>query len=451
MKSEKRIFYKELTGLVLPIAIQNLMTALVSASDAFMLGFVNQTSLSAVSLATQIQFVHNLFMLALTIGTTTLAAQYWGKGDTDSVEEVLAIVLKISLTVSFVFSAAALLAPEALMKIFTDDMELIQAGIPYLRIVSGSYLFMGFSQVYLCIMKNSGRTAKSTVYGSTAVVINIVLNVVLIFGPAGFPAMGIAGAALATTVSRGIELMLTLYENTLRSQVCVRIKYIRHSSATLKKDFWHYTSPVLGNELVWGCGFTMFSVIMGHLGTDAVAANAVANILKNIIACVCNGIGSGSGILVGNELGKGKLEQAREYGDRLFKIAVFTVVISGFVLLAVSPVLQIFTGNLSSQAHIYLKNMIYICSYYMIGKAVSALGIAGIFCAGGDTKFGLLCDAVTMWVIVIPAGMIAAFVLKLPVMMVYFIISMDEMVKMPAIYIHYKKYKWVKNLTQNTI
>ena len=229
MKSEKRIFYKKLTGLVLPIALQNLMTALVSASDAFMLGFVNQTSLSAVSLATQIQFVHNLFMLALTIGTTTLAAQYWGKGDTDSVEEVLAIVLKISLTVSFVFSAAALLAPEALMKIFTDDMELIQAGIPYLRIVSGSYLFMGFSQVYLCIMKNSGRTAKSTVYGSTAVVINIVLNVVLIFGPAGFPAMGIAGAALATTVSRGIELMLTLYENTLRSQVCVRIKYIRHS------------------------------------------------------------------------------------------------------------------------------------------------------------------------------------------------------------------------------
>ena len=448
MESEKRIFYRKLWGLVFPIAIQNLMTALVSASDAFMLGFVSQTSLSAVSLATQIQFVHNLFMLALTIGATTLAAQYWGKGDTDSVEEILAIVLKISMAVSVVFFIAAMFFPGFLMRIFTNDIKLIQAGIPYLRIVSVSYLFMGFSQIYLCIMKNSGRTAKSTIYGSVAVVINIGFNAIFIFGLAGFPAMGIAGAALATTVSRAIELLLTIYENMHRSLVCVRLKYIRNSSKKLKKDFWHYTTSVLGNELVWGCGFTMFSVIMGHLGSDAVAANSVANILKNIIACVCNGIGIGAGIIVGNELGKGELERAREYGDRLFKLAVFTGAVSGLILLAVSPVLRIFTGSLSTQAHSYLKNMMYICTYYMIGKSVNATVIAGVFCAGGDTKFGLKCDAVTMWVILIPIGMIAAFVLKLPVMVVYFIISMDEIIKLPAVYRHYKKYNWVRNLTE---
>ena len=448
MESEKRIFYRKLWGLVFPIAIQNLMTALVSASDAFMLGFVSQTSLSAVSLATQIQFVHNLFMLALTIGATTLAAQYWGKGDTDSVEEILAIALKISMAVSVVFFIAAMFFPGFLMRIFTNDIKLIQAGIPYLRIVSVSYLFMGFSQIYLCIMKNSGRTAKSTIYGSVAVVINIGFNAIFIFGLAGFPAMGIAGAALATTVSRAIELLLTIYENMHRSLVCVRLKYIRNSSKKLKKDFWHYTTSVLGNELVWGCGFTMFSVIMGHLGSDAVAANSVANILKNIIACVCNGIGIGAGIIVGNELGKGELERAREYGDRLFKLAVFTGAVSGLILLAVSPVLRIFTGSLSTQAHSYLKNMMYICTYYMIGKSVNATVIAGVFCAGGDTKFGLKCDAVTRWVILIPIGMIAAFVLKLPVMVVYFIISMDEIIKLPAVYRHYKKYNWVRNLTE---
>lgn len=448
MESEKRIFYRKLWGLVFPIAIQNLMTALVSASDAFMLGFVSQTSLSAVSLATQIQFVHNLFMLALTIGATTLAAQYWGKGDTDSVEEILAIVLKISMAVSVVFFIAAMFFSGFLMRIFTNDIRLIQAGIPYLRIVSVSYLFMGFSQIYLCIMKNSGRTAKSTIYGSVAVVINIGFNVIFIFGLAGFPAMGIAGAALATTVSRALELLLTIYENMYRSLVCVRLKYIRNSSKKLKKDFWHYTTPVLGNELVWGCGFTMFSVIMGHLGSDAVAANSVANILKNIIACVCNGIGIGAGIIVGNELGKGEMERAREYGNRLFKLAVFAGAVSGFILLAVSPVLRIFTGSLSAQAHSYLKNMMYICTYYMIGKSVNATVIAGVFCAGGDTKFGLKCDAVTMWVILIPIGMITAFVLKLPIMVVYFIISMDEIIKLPAVYRHYKKYNWVRNLTE---
>lgn len=448
MESEKRIFYRKLWGLVFPIAIQNLMTALVSASDAFMLGFVSQTSLSAVSLATQIQFVHNLFMLALTIGATTLAAQYWGKGDTDSVEEILAIVLKISMAVSVVFFIAAMFFSGFLMRIFTNDIRLIQAGIPYLRIVSVSYLFMGFSQIYLCIMKNSGRTAKSTIYGSVAVVINIGFNVIFIFGLAGFPAMGIAGAALATTVSRALELLLTIYENMHRSLVCVRLKYIRNSSKKLKKDFWHYTTLVLGNELVWGCGFTMFSVIMGHLGSDAVAANSVANILKNIIACVCNGIGIGAGIIVGNELGKGEMERATEYGNRLFKLAVFAGAVSGLILLAVSPVLRIFTGSLSAQAHSYLKNMMYICTYYMIGKSVNATVIAGVFCAGGDTKFGLKCDAVTMWVILIPIGMITAFVLKLPIMVVYFIISMDEIIKLPAVYRHYKKYNWVRNLTE---
>ena len=448
MESEKRIFYRKLWGLVFPIAIQNLMTALVSASDAFMLGFVSQTSLSAVSLATQIQFVHNLFMLALTIGATTLAAQYWGKGDTDSVEEILAIVLKISMAVSVVFFIAAMFFSGFLMRIFTNDIRLIQAGIPYLRIVSVSYLFMGFSQIYLCIMKNSGRTAKSTIYGSVAVVINIGFNVIFIFGLAGFPAMGIAGAALATTVSRALELLLTIYENMHRSLVCVRLKYIRNSSKQLKKHFWHYTTPVLGNELVWGCGFTMFSVIMGHLGSDAVAANSVANILKNIIACVCNGIGIGAGIIVGNELGKGEMERATEYGNRLFKLAVFAGAVSGLILLAVSPVLRIFTGSLSAQAHSYLKNMMYICTYYMIGKSVNATVIAGVFCAGGDTKFGLKCDAVTMWVILIPIGMITAFVLKLPIMVVYFIISMDEIIKLPAVYRHYKKYNWVRNLTE---
>ena len=448
MESEKRIFYRKLWGLVFPIAIQNLMTALVSASDAFMLGFVSQTSLSAVSLATQIQFVHNLFMLALTIGATTLAAQYWGKGDTDSVEEILAIVLKISMAVSVVFFIAAMFFSGFLMRIFTNDIKLIQAGIPYLRIVSVSYLFMGFSQIYLCIMKNSGRTSKSTIYGSVAVVINIGFNVIFIFGLAGFPAMGIAGAALATTVSRALELLLTIYENMHRSLVCVRLKYIRNSSKKLKKDFWHYTTPVLGNELVWGCGFTMFSVIMGHLGSDAVAANSVANILKNIIACVCNGIGIGAGIIVGNELGKGEMERAREYGNRLFKLAVFAGAVSGLILLAVGPVLRIFTGSLSAQAHSYLKNMMYICTYYMIGKSVNATVIAGVFCAGGDTKFGLKCDAVTMWVILIPIGMITAFVLKLPIMVVYFIISMDEIIKLPAVYRHYKKYNWVRNLTE---
>lgn len=197
MRTEKKVFYKKLTALVFPIAVQNLMTALVSASDALMLGFLNQTALSAVSLAAQVQFVLNLFFTALTIGTTVLAAQYWGKQDKESVEEVLCIALKISFLISLIFFVAAFFFPRILMQIFTNEMLLIEAAIPYLRIVSWSYLFMGFSQIYLCIMKNSGRTTKSTIYGSSALVLNILLNAVLIFGLFGFPQMGIAGGGFS--------------------------------------------------------------------------------------------------------------------------------------------------------------------------------------------------------------------------------------------------------------
>ncbi len=449
-REEKKEFYRKLFALVLPLALQNLMTALVSASDALMLGLLDQSSLSSVSLATQVQFVLNLFYAALTIGATVLAAQYWGKGDKEAVERVLAIALKGSMAVSLVFFLAAFFCPQFLMQIFTDDPELIRLGLPYLRIVSWSYLFMGVSQIYLCIMKNSGRTMRSTAYGSSAVVLNLLLNTLLIFGLLGFPKMEIAGAALATTVSRAVELGLVLLENRKKDQVRIRMKYLREGSPVLRKDFVRYTSPVMANELVWGCGFTMFSVIMGHLGSDAVAANSIANIVKNIIACMCLGIGTGSGILVGNELGRGALDRAREYGGRLCRIAVAAGAVSGAVLLVCSPLVQLLAVSLSEQAHEYLRVMLMICAYYMVGKAVNSTVVAGIFCAGGDTKFGLLCDAVTMWVIIVPVGMLAAFVWKLPVLTVYFLLNLDEFVKLPAVYRHYKKYLWVRNLTKES-
>ena len=236
MRTEKNVFYQKLIALVFPIAIQNLMTALVSASDALMLGFLDQTALSSVSLATQVQFVLNLFFSALTIGTTVLAAQYWGRQDRESVEEVLCIALKLSFLISMVFFMAAFFFPRVLMQIFTNEMPLIEAGIPYLRIVSWSYIFMGFSQIYLCIMKNSGRTTKSTVYSSSALVLNILLNAILIFGLLGFPQMGIAGAALATTISRAVELFLTIFENVKKGVVRVRLKYFCSNFVRLKRD-----------------------------------------------------------------------------------------------------------------------------------------------------------------------------------------------------------------------
>lgn len=441
-------FYKQLCIFVVPIAVQNFMSALVGASDALMLGWLNQDSLSAVSLATQVQFVLNLFLMAITIGLTILAAQYWGKNDKKAVEHVLAIALRASVGVALVFALAAFAFPHQLMGIFTNEETLIELGSGYLKIVAASYIFTGISQVYLCVMKNSGRVMRSTVYSSVAIVLNLIFNAVLIFGLFGFKRLGICGAAVATLLARTVELLVVLLENGRGEIVRMRLECLLRPAADLKKDFKTYTMPVLANEIVWGCGFTMFSVIMGHLGNDAIAANSIANIVKNLIACVALGIATGSGIMVGNELGKGNMERAKAYGDRLCRASVGVGVISGILILLTSPLVLRFSGTLSGQAKSYLQMMLYVCSYYIVGKAVNSTVIAGIFCAGGDTKFGLFCDLITMWVIVVPLGAVAAFVFKWPVMAVYLILNLDEMVKLPAVYLHYKKYRWVKNLTK---
>lgn len=446
-KTENRDFYRKLFAVVLPVALQNLLSALVSASDALMLGFLDQSSLSAVSLATQISFVQSLFLAALMIGSTTLAAQYWGRKDKEAVERVLAVALKFSAAVSVVFFAATLLGPDLLMRIFTGDMELISRGSMYLRVASVSYLFMGITQIYLCIMKNSGRVARSTVYGSVSVLLNILFNTLLIFGLAGFPRMGIVGAALATVLARTAELALVIYENTRREEVCIRLRLMKEKNEGMRKDFVYYTTPVMLNELVWGGGVTMFSVILGHMGSDAVAANSIANIAKNIIACACLGLSSGAGILIGNELGAGRLERAKRYGGKLCRTSFVMGVLSGILILLCRPLILKFAVNLSPQAYSYLKAMLVMCSYYLIGKAISSVMIGGIFCAGGDTRFGLYCDGVNMWAVVVPLGALAAFVFQWPVLVVYFILNLDEMLKIPVEIIHYKKYKWVKNLT----
>ena len=440
-------FYSKLGSLILPIAFQQFMLSLVNASDAVMLGKLNQDSLSAVSLAGQIMFVFNLFLAALTIGTSMFAAQYWGKGDRDTVEKILAFVLRFSMIVSAVFFICAEFVPELLMKIFTSDAGLIRYGADYLIVVGSSYLFCGASQIYLCIMKNSGHAGKSTLISSFAVVLNILLNAVFIFGLLGIPAMGISGAALATVMARGAEFLWAFLDSYKEGHIRLRRKYLFSRDKELERTYWKYTLPVLGNELVWGCGFTMYSVIMGHLGTDAVAANSIANIVKNLLVCFCLGVGNGGSIIVGNELGAGRLSRAKEYGAKLCKISVISGVASGLFLLMLSPVIQHFV-TLSEQASFYLKWMLIMCSYYLIGKSVNSTTIGGIFCAGGDSRFGFLCDTITLWVIVVPLGCLAAFVLKWPVLAVYFLLNLDEMIKLPAVYRHYKKYIWVKDLTR---
>lgn len=444
MDERKRSLRKEIVRLALPIALQQFMTALVGACDAIMLGKLSQDAMSAVSLATQVTFVFNLFMFAFMAGENMFVAQYYGKGDYTGISQVFSLVTKICGCIAVVFLAGTLFFPEQLMRILTNEETLIVLGSEYLRVIGISYVFSGIAQIFLAIMKNCGAVNMSTLINGVMVILNIALNAVFIFGLSGFPKMGIKGAALATVLATVVQFLWSV------GYVLCRIRAVKFSLRSCEKKlfgrFWQKTVPLLINNLAWGIGFSMYSVIMGHLGTDAVAANGIANISKNLVVCFCLGLGNAGSIIVGNRLGADRLQEAKEVGETLTKTAIIAGIVSGLVLIALSPFITKMV-DLTPTARGYLQKMLLISSYYIAEKSVNCMTIGGIFAAGGDSKFGMLCDSVTLWCIIVPLGCICAFILKLPVMVVYFVLNLDEIIKLPVVYKHYKKYKWIKNLT----
>lgn len=444
MDERKRSLRKEIVRLAFPIALQQFMTALVGACDAIMLGKLSQDAMSAVSLATQVTFVFNLFMFAFMAGENMFVAQYYGKGDYTGISQVFSLVTKICGCIAVVFLAGTLFFPEQLMRILTNEETLIVLGSEYLRVIGISYVFSGIAQTFLAIMKNCGAVNMSTLINGVMVILNIALNAVFIFGLSGFPKMGIKGAALATVLATVVQFLWSV------GYVLCRIRAVKFSLRSCEKKlfgrFWQKAVPLLINNLAWGIGFSMYSVIMGHLGTDAVAANGIANISKNLVVCFCLGLGNAGSIIVGNRLGADRLQEAKEAGGTLTRTAIIAGVVSGLVLIALSPFITKMV-DLTPTARGYLQKMLLICSYYIAGKSVNCMTIGGIFAAGGDSKFGMLCDSVTLWCIIVPLGCICAFILKLPVMVVYFVLNLDEIIKLPVVYKHYKKYKWIKNLT----
>ena len=385
---DNRMFYKRLWTLALPISFQSLMLAMVAAFDALMLGRVAQEEMTAVSLATQIQFVQNMFLMSGTAAGSILGAQYYGKGDRKTIEELFNLMLRFCGMISVLFFLACELIPGILMHAFTHDPVLIGIGSAYLRIAGWSYLLTGVSQCYLAVMKFTDHVTPVAWISSSAVIANIVLNAVFIFGLLGLPRMNARGAALATTLSRVIELGLCIWISAGEGYVRPAWDRFLKGQKQLRQDFTRQCIPLLGASLFWGVGFTSYTAIMGHMGSDAAAGNAVASPL------------------------------------------VVRMVI------------------LTEEARGYLTGMMVIMAFYMIGRCVNTVSINGVLDGGGDTVFDLYSLAVCMWGIAIPLALLGAFVFHWPVLAVYSCTCLDEVGKIPWVMIRLRKYKWVRDLTR---
>lgn len=443
-------FLKKLFRITLPVSLQNLMLAAVAACDAIMLGRVDQNAMSAVSLAGQIQFVQNIFFWASTGAASVLGAQYYGKGDEKTLEKIFGLCLKINLIVSVLFFAGCECIPEVLMGIYTNEPVLISIGAQYLRIAGWSYLITGLSQTCLTNLKVTNHVTAGAVISSSAVVCNIFLNAVLIFGLLGAPALGVQGAATATLLARIIEGTFALLFTFRKGCIPISPRSLITRSGVIFQDFMKCALPILASGSLWGFGFSLYTAILGHLGTDAAAANSVSSVVRDLFCCLCNGIATGANIVLGNELGAGNTERGKLYGQRIAMLSVLTGLVTCALILAITPLVLAFY-KLTPGAAALLTQMMVIMAVYMIGRCINTILINGVFYSGGDILFDAISLAVCMWGIAIPLSLLSAFVLHFPVPVVFACTWLDEVGKLPWVFSHFRKYKWVRDLTRKDI
>ena len=441
-------FYRSVFALVIPMALQNLINVGVTAADVIMLGRVGEKALSGASLAGQVQYIMVLFLFGLTSGATVLTAQYWGKGDKKTIEKILGLGMKAAIIVTAIFTVAALLIPDLLMRIFTNDPAVISEGMKYLRIVAFSYVLMGITQVYLFIMRSVERVVVATVVYLVSLICNVILNAILIFGLIGCPAMGIQGAALGTLAARFVELILVFgYARLFNKDIKFRFRYLMRTDKLLVRDFLRYALPVVMNEVMWGLGTAANTAILGHMGSAAVAANSVAQVARQLATVVAFGLSSATAIYLGKTIGEKKFEHAKAYAHRFLLLSVVMGAIGGVIILVAAPVTAALL-SLTPAAKSYLKFMFFVMSYFVIAQSFNTTMVVGTFRSGGDTRFGLIMDVATMWGCSILFGFLAAFVFHCGVPVVYIILMSDELIKVPITWIRYRSYKWLKDVTR---
>lgn len=449
IKIDKKSFYKSVLFLVIPMALQNLIDVGVMAADVFMLGRVGETALSGASLAGQIYYVMNLFLFGLTSGATVLTAQYWGKRDKDTIEKILALGMKAAVTVTSLFMIFALVIPHRLIGVFTNDTLVINEGVVYLRIIAFSFIITGIIQTYLLVMRSVERVVAPTIIYFISFVCNVILNAILIFGYFGIPALGVAGAALGTLISRIIQLILVFgYAKIFNKDIKFRMKYFLHCEKWLVRDFLIYALPVVLNEVLWGLGGSANTAILGHLGSSAVAANSVAQVARQLATVVSFGVSTATAIYLGKTIGENKREEAKEYAKRFIIISVLLGIGGGILILLSTPYV-LSAMALTPLAKRYLRFMFFVMSYFVVAQSYNSTMVVGIFRAGGDTGYGLLMDVIAMWGFAVSLGAVAAFGLKWSVPAVYVILMSDELVKIPLDTVRYRKYIWLRDITKD--
>lgn len=443
---EDKKFLRKTIAISIPIAIQALLNTTLNLIDNIMIGSLGDSSIAAVGLANKVFFVFTLLLFGIVSGSSILTAQYWGKRDIKNIRRVLGASLIIGLSGSILFMLAGLFTPKAVMEIFTPSEGTIVIGASYLVIVALSYPLTAITNCYISLLRATNKVKAPVFISLVAILINVVLNYTFIFGNFGAPRLGVQGAAIATVIARLVEcLSILIVAYVSKGAAAAKIKELVSFNKEFFKKYFITVSPVIANEFMWGLGVTMYSLVYGRMGDQAVASITITQNVEQICIVLFQGLSSATAVILGNELGANKLKDAEKHAKSFFGIQLLLTIVMGTICILIrKPLINLFSVDSTVASDITKCLTVFVC--YLPFRTFNLVNIVGVLRSGGDTKASLFLDMTGVWCVGIPFAFLGGIVLGLPIYYVYAMITIEEVYKFILGLKRYKQKKWLKNI-----
>lgn len=439
-------FYRKVFAIALPIALQNIVSSSLNLIDTFMISSLSTASIAGVSAANKLFFILFLFLFGISSGSSILTAQYWGIKDVKNIRRVLGVCLGLGIAGSFFFAFAALVMPEAVMRIFTNSPGAISEGADYLKIIGICYIPSAITFAYVFILRSTGNVKLPMVVSTLAILMNTFFNWILIYGNLGAPALGVRGAAIATVIARFAEfavMLIIIYKQ--RGVAAARFSELIDVNKAFIKRYMVTVLPVIVNELIWAVGVTMYDIVYGRMGEAVMAAMGIAKTIEQFGFFMIYSLGNAAGVVLGNQMGTGDMTHVFNYAKKLLRMMVLVGILMSVFFYFIAPnVATLF--NVESEVKSYIVDCVRVLAIATTFKAINMLIIVGILRSGGDTKFAMYLDGGAVWFLAVPLVALGGLVWGLEIKYVYLLAMTEEFAKASiGIWRTYSK-KWINNL-----
>ncbi|MGN0659667.1 MAG: MATE family efflux transporter [Emergencia sp.] len=444
--SEDRRLYRKLAGIAVPIAVQGVVSATLGLVDNLMVGFLGEAELAAVGIATQIFYIFYLLMFGFTSGTATFAAQFFGAGDYRNIRKVVGFSIVVALFAGSLFFAGAFFFTEQILHIYASDPQLIALAQSYVKIGSVTFFFMAFSVPLEMAFKATQQTRVPMLVSAVVFVTNVSLNYILIFGKFGAPALGVAGASLATTIARFFEVFIMIFFAVRRSN-CFHgpLREFFGWNREMILRVMRNAAPTTVNELLWSIGQTMYVAAFSRIGTTAYAAYQASASINSLFTFTAFSIGDAALILIGEKLGEGKPEETYVLGRKLLKIGVALGIVIGLILiLTAKPLVGLF--SLSAQGKFFAVRILTVYGFCLALSVYNGIQITGTLRGGGDTRFAMIAECSCVWLVAVPLAFLGAQVLELPIYLAVLLVRVEDLVKSFILTWRFRSKKWINNV-----